>query len=45
MRAQPVVVLDDPGDGRGSPTAIRHAQASTGGWMLEVIAASGEVTL
>ena len=26
--------------GAGSPTAIRHAQASAGGWMLAVIVAS-----
>ena len=43
---QPVVVADDrPAPPAGSPTAIRHAQASTGGWMLAVIGASGEVTL
>ena len=29
----------------GSPTAIRHAQASSGGWMLDVIVASELSTL
>ena len=32
-----------PGTSAGSPTAIRHAQASAGGWMLEVIGASFSV--
>ncbi len=44
-RAQPVVVAHDPRHGAGSPTAMRQAQASSGGWMLAVIGASGEVTL
>ena len=38
--AQPVVVADDCRHAAGSPTAIRHAHASDGGWMLDVIGAS-----
>ena len=45
MLGQPLVVAHDPRLGPGSPTAIRHAQASSGGWMLAVIVASAEVML
>jgi hypothetical protein len=33
------------GSPAGSPTAIRHAQASSGGWMLAVVGSWGEMTL
>jgi hypothetical protein len=33
------------GSAAGSPTAIRQAQASSGGWMVAVLRALREVTL
>ncbi len=33
------------GSAAGSPTAIRHAQASSGGWIVQVIGAEREATL
>ncbi len=43
--AQPLVVAGDPGSAAGSPTAIRQAHASKGGWMVPVIGAEREATL
>ena len=43
--AQPPWWATIRGSAAGSPTAMRHAQARSGGWIVEVIVARREATL